>query len=206
MSEKYYSALLESFKKWAPFYDAFCVPFGSARKAIVAAVRPENGMKALDVCTGTGAVAIELAKAGASVTAIDLSEDMLRRARRKRGSEAIRLLRMDATELMFGPDEFDSATISWGLHEMPLELIRRVLQEMRRVTRRQLVVLDYRQPSSKVLAGIYRSVVGLYEGPFCLDFLNLSIPQLAAEEGLELTAEQSVLLGTCTLMSFRVVK
>ena len=206
MSEKYYTTVLENFKRWAPIYDAFSLPFKSARKAVTAKVNLQEEKKVLDVCTGTGAIAIELARAGASVTGIDLSEDMLRQARRKRGADALRFLRMDATDMMFGANEFDAATISWGLHEMPLEIIRRVLREIHRVTKRQLVVFDYRQPESKMLASIYRSIMGLYEGPYCIEFLNLDLSELTRAEGFELDMRKSILLGTCTLLNFRIVK
>ncbi len=206
MNDRYYSTVLENFKKWAPVYDAFSLPFKSGRRAVVRALHPIEGLKVLDVCTGTGAVAHELAKGGASVTGIDLSEDMLKQARRKRGADAIRFLRMDATEMIFESNAFDAATISWGLHEMPLEIIRRVLREIHRVTKRQLIVFDYRQPSPRVLASIYRLMLGLYEGPFCMDFLDVNLPQIAGEEGFELEHGGGAVLGSCMLLSFHIVK
>jgi len=206
MSDRYYSTILENFKKWAPVYDASVLPFKSARGAVVRTLHSTEGLKILDVCTGTGAVAHELARAGASVTGIDLSEDMLRQARRKRGADTIRFLRMDATQMMFESDAFDAATVSWGLHEMPLEIIRRVLREIHRVAKRQLIVFDYRQPSSRVLAGIYRSILGLYEGPFCMDFLDIDLSQIAEEEGFKLEHQGKALLGSCMLLRFHIVK
>ncbi len=210
MSEKYYSSIREGFRKWAPFYDAFTVTIGSARRAVVAAVAPGRGEKVLDICTGTGAVALELAKAGASVTGIDLSDDMLRHARRKREVRAkaqdVQFLRMDATELAFSPGEFDAVTISFGLHEMPLEIIRRVLREAHRVAKRRLVVIDYKLPDAGLLAGAYRFVVGLFEGPYCMDFLELDLPEVAGREGFALETRNAALLRTCQLLSFRIVK
>jgi len=205
MGDRYYTAIHKNFKKWAPIYDAFSLPFKSSRRAVVAALQPAEGLKVLDVCTGTGAVAIEIVRAGASVTGIDLSEDMLRQAQRKHG-ESVRFLRMDATRLSFGPHEFDTATVSWGLHEMPLEIVRRVLQEIHRVTKRRLVVFDYHQPSSGILRALYRFIVGMYEGPFCMDFLNLDLPKIAREAGFELETERPVLAGACRLYRFRVIK
>jgi len=206
MSEKYYSSIRENFKKWAPFYDAFCVPFHGARTAVVAAVAPQRGEKVLDICTGTGAVALELAKAGATVTGIDLSEEMLQEARRKRGAQAIRFLKMNATDLMFRPDEFDAATISFALHEMPEDIIERVLQETHRVTKHRLVVIDYVSPESSALASIYEFIIGLYEGPFFADFLKLDLQPLASKEGLELEDGGRALFGTCQILTFRSVK
>ena len=169
-------------------------------------MQPVNGLRALDVCTGTGEVALALARAGASVTGIDLSEDMLRQAQRKYGAYGVRFLRMDATQLTFDADEFDVTTVSWGLHEMPLEIMRRVLQEIHRVTKKRLVVFDYRQPKSKILRGMYRFVVGLYEGPYCMAFLDTDLAGVARESGFEFESEKPVLGGVCKLLSFRILK
>src|SRR5205823_13628119 len=54
------------------------------RAADLAAVQP--GDEALDVATGTGDLAIELASRGARVVASDFSEEMLARARAKEPS------------------------------------------------------------------------------------------------------------------------
>ncbi len=206
MTDKYYSSVRENFKRWAPFYDAFCFPFGAARAAVVAALAPQRGEKILDICTGTGAVALELAKAGAAVTGVDLSEDMLEKARRKRGAETIRFLRMNAADLMFRPDEFDAATISFALHEMPQEITHRVLQEAHRVTKHRLVVIDYVLPEFPLLSSMYRLIVGLYEGPFFADFLKLDLQPLAREDGLQLEERRRALFGTCQILIFRLIK
>lgn len=206
MGERYYEVIAKNFRRWAPVYDAFSLPFKSSRAAVVSALQPVNGLKALDVCTGTGEVALALARAGASVTGIDLSEDMLRQAQRKRGANGIRFMRMDATQLQFEDNEFDIASISWGLHEMPLEVMRRVLEEIRRVTRKRLVVFDYRQPRNEIMRGAYRFVVGLYEGPYCMAFLETDLAGVARESGFECESEKPVLGGMCKLLRFRVVK
>jgi ubiquinone/menaquinone biosynthesis C-methylase UbiE len=59
----------------------------------------------LDVCCGTGTYAAGLAERGWSVTGVDLSEDMLRRAR----ARGVRAIRADATSLPFEDTSFDAA-------------------------------------------------------------------------------------------------
>ena len=52
------------------------------RRAMVAAIDPRPGQRVLDVATGTGLVAFELARRGAcEVVGLDQSEQMLARAR-----------------------------------------------------------------------------------------------------------------------------
>ncbi len=58
------------------------------RAAMVAAVRPQPGMRILDVATGTGMVARALAAHGADVTALDQSEAMLAVARSRHADAA----------------------------------------------------------------------------------------------------------------------
>ncbi|GAB4342539.1 MAG: hypothetical protein Kow0099_20210 [Candidatus Abyssubacteria bacterium] len=202
MADTYYSTILEGFKKWAPFYDLFLLPFGGARRAIVRAVSPGPGEKVLDVCTGTGAVALALSRAGSQVTAIDLSEHMLQRARAKRGSENVRFLKMDAGDMMFPANEFDVVTISFGLHEMPLPVMQRVLREARRVVKRRLVVIDYRLPQLRLIARLYRFFVGFYEGPYCMDFLEMDLAHIVEQEGFRLERKGTALLGTCQVLTF----
>jgi SAM-dependent methyltransferase len=63
----------------------------------------------LDVGCGTGAYAVALGDLGWQVTGVDVSEDMLRRAR-ARGVNAIQA---DATELPFPDSSFDAAVSVW---------------------------------------------------------------------------------------------
>src|SRR5690349_10922575 len=48
------------------------------KKRVVDEARPHTGDKALDVCCGTGDIALELARKGAQVTGLDFSEEMLK--------------------------------------------------------------------------------------------------------------------------------
>ena len=66
--------------------------------------------KLLDVGCGTGRHSIELSKRGYSITGIDLSEDMLRRAKQKaaENGQSIEFLQHDARDLPF-ENEFDGA-------------------------------------------------------------------------------------------------
>ena len=77
----------------------------------------------LDVCTGTGCVALRAAQLlpQGSVTGIDLSSGMLSRAREKANAlqlENVEFLNMDLDSLAVGEDQFDAATISFGLFFM----------------------------------------------------------------------------------------
>jgi demethylmenaquinone methyltransferase / 2-methoxy-6-polyprenyl-1,4-benzoquinol methylase len=130
------------------------------------------GQRALDVCCGTGDIALALAQRGADVTGLDFSPAMLEMARaRSRKSEAgdqksevgtpssvLRppvFLQGDAQQLPFPDHSFDAVTIGYGLRN--LSSCETGLREMRRVARPggRLVVLDFGKPPNPLWRAIY---------------------------------------------------
>jgi demethylmenaquinone methyltransferase/2-methoxy-6-polyprenyl-1,4-benzoquinol methylase len=86
------------------------------RKALVAAVAPAAGERVLDVATGTGLVAAELARSGCSVVGIDQSPAMLSAARRRFAGpdgERVELLAGEAEALPFADASFDALTFTY---------------------------------------------------------------------------------------------
>jgi demethylmenaquinone methyltransferase/2-methoxy-6-polyprenyl-1,4-benzoquinol methylase len=123
------------------------------KRATVRAVRPRAGGRYLDVCTGTGDVALRLARAAAPsalVVGLDYSAGMLAVAgRRSPGRGRVAWLRADALRLPFRDATFDGVTISFGLRnvaDIPAGLaeIRRVLKPGAR-----LVVTDTAVPPNR---------------------------------------------------------
>ena len=104
--------------------------------------------RVLDVCCGTGDLALADLRAGGRVTAVDFSERMLERARAK--SDGIAWLRADALALPFGDASFDAVTIGFGLRNLAdadagLRELRRVL-----VPGGRLAVLEITQPRGRL--------------------------------------------------------
>lgn len=86
---------------------------------LVEALSPLNGRKCLDIATGTGFTAIELARNGGKVTAVDATEEMLEEAR-KNASEAgvigIRFMNGYAETIDLGEEQFDVITCRRAAH------------------------------------------------------------------------------------------
>lgn len=82
---------------------------------------PQN-IRVLDIGTGPGFFAIGLAKRGYNVTAVDLTPEMLAKARENAGpyADSIHFLQMDAQHLDFVDNQFDVITtrnLVWNLED-----------------------------------------------------------------------------------------
>jgi demethylmenaquinone methyltransferase / 2-methoxy-6-polyprenyl-1,4-benzoquinol methylase len=122
------------------------------RAADLARVGP--GSRALDVATGTGDLAIELARRGADVKGLDFSERMLELARGK--APGVEWARGDALELPYADGEFDAVTVGFGARNF--SDLNRGLREMARVTRPggRVVILEITTPHKPPLSWFFR--------------------------------------------------
>jgi demethylmenaquinone methyltransferase/2-methoxy-6-polyprenyl-1,4-benzoquinol methylase len=133
-----------------------------ARAAEEARVAP--GSRVLDVATGTGDLAIELARRvhpGGEVVGSDFAEAMLARARAKAAgpcdsSVQPRFEWGDALQLPYASDSFDAATVGFGARNFAD--LRRGLEEMARVVRPggRVVVLEITTPTQAPLSLFYK--------------------------------------------------
>ena len=98
-------------------------------------LKPEKGMKILDVGCGTGNFSIKLAEMGCKVVSIDISEEMLNTARSKvREGLDIEFNLMDAYDIKFDDEEFDGV-ISMAAFEFIYEP-QKTYKEMYRVLKK----------------------------------------------------------------------
>lgn len=131
------------------------------RERAVDLARVGPGSRVLDVATGTGDLAIELARRvspGGEVVGSDFSEAMLERARAKSkpaGAE-LRFEWGDALDLPFADGAFDAATVGFGARNF--SDLARGLAEMVRVVRPggRVVVLEFTSPTRAPLSLFYR--------------------------------------------------
>src|SRR3954447_16203344 len=119
------------------------------------------GDSALDVCCGTGDLALELARRvmpGGHVVGSDFSEPMLDLAREKaaqRNSAGVRFEWADALQLPYDAGRFDAVTVGFGARN--LADLDRGLAEMTRVLRPggRLVILEITQPTRPPLSTFF---------------------------------------------------
>jgi demethylmenaquinone methyltransferase/2-methoxy-6-polyprenyl-1,4-benzoquinol methylase len=129
------------------------------RARAVDLARVGAGSRALDVATGTGDLAIELARRvapGGEVLGSDFSEGMLARARAKAATTAgLSFEWADAMALPYPDAGFDAATVGFGARNF--EDLPRGLAEMARVVRPggRVVVLEITTPTRAPLSYFY---------------------------------------------------
>jgi len=127
------------------------------RRRAVDLARVGPGANVLDVASGTGDLAIELAArvgAGGSVIGSDFSEQMLDRARVK--APQLEWVQANALALPYEDDRFDAVTVGFGARNF--SDLDQGLAEMVRVTRPggRIVVLEITTPTRPPLSTFFR--------------------------------------------------
>jgi demethylmenaquinone methyltransferase/2-methoxy-6-polyprenyl-1,4-benzoquinol methylase len=132
------------------------------RRAMVRAVDPRPGERLLDVATGTGLVASELVRRGATeVVGLDQSEQMLAGARARLAHEPelsrrVTLVRGEAERLPFADAEFDGLTFTYLLRYVDNPAA--TMAELARVVKPggRIGMVEFGVPRSAPLALLWR--------------------------------------------------
>jgi demethylmenaquinone methyltransferase/2-methoxy-6-polyprenyl-1,4-benzoquinol methylase len=136
------------------------------RVLTLATVRP--GMRALDLCCGTGDIALALAREGAEVVGLDFSAPMLAVAQQRlenscaQKNSSVQFLQGDAQHIPFPDASFDIVTIGYGLRN--LANLDAGLREIQRVARpgARLLALDFGRPDNALWREIYFAYLGKF--------------------------------------------
>jgi demethylmenaquinone methyltransferase/2-methoxy-6-polyprenyl-1,4-benzoquinol methylase len=131
------------------------------RKRLVESADPKPGDRILDVCTGTGDIAIRFAQNDrvGQIVGIDLTDEMLQIARHKlkgsRNGRRIKLLRGNGLKLPFPDGCFDIVTIGFGLRNLGHH--QKGISEMGRVLRNggRLLILEFSPPEKNLFGKVY---------------------------------------------------
>ena len=167
------------------------------KRKLLALARPQAGERALDICCGTGDLALGLSRHGLEVVGLDFNHEMLEVARRRiassRAQPPPRLVQGDAQQLPFPDSSFEIVTVGYGLRN--LTNWQTGLNEMLRVARAggRVLVLDFGKPPNPVLRSLYfaylRIVVPLLGLLFCgnahaYSYILESLKHYPAQEGV----------------------
>lgn len=170
------------------------------RQAAVKAARLRPGSRVLDLCCGTGELALALARQGksAEVVATDFTPAMLDIARRKTADAKTLPTRIsfavaDAHDLQFDDASFDVVTVAFGVRNLADRAanfadVLRVLKPGGRY-----VVLEFTRPPTRVWRGLYKVYLGtvlpalgalLTNDRAAYEYLNESIRRFPAQPAL----------------------
>jgi demethylmenaquinone methyltransferase / 2-methoxy-6-polyprenyl-1,4-benzoquinol methylase len=192
-SEEFASEVRAMFDRIASVYDVMNSAMTAGlhhqwRQRAVDRAEVGPGSDALDVCCGTGDLALELRRqigTDGRVVGCDFSEPMLELARLKSGEQGlpVEFGWADALELPYGDAGFDAVTIGFGARN--LADLERGLAEMKRVLRPggRLVILEITRPTREPLATFYSlwfdrlvPVIGTFAGdPEAYSYLPSSV-------------------------------
>ncbi len=128
------------------------------RRAAIRTLDPEPGRLYLDLCTGTGDLALALLrKAGARVLGVDFSRGMMLLARKKAGDEPrLGLAQGDALVLPLAADSVDGLMVAFGVRNF--EDLDAGFREMARVLKPGApgVILEFSEPRGRFFGALFR--------------------------------------------------
>jgi ubiquinone/menaquinone biosynthesis methyltransferase len=210
MSSEYYTAgpershrVRQLFSRIASRYDLIndLQSFGLHRlwkRTLIRSAKICGEETALDVCCGTGDLALRLAHAGARVVGSDFTPEMLVQARERSGQ--VVWVQADALELPFPAESFDVVTVGYGLRN--LSDFSAGVRELVRVVKPggKLLILDFGKPANAFWRASYftylRIIVPVFGRIFCGDsaaysYILESLEHYPAQEGVTVLLHQS---------------
>jgi len=191
------------------------------RRVAVALGQIPRGGDVLDLCAGTGDVALEIVRqgSGARVIAVDNCEPMLIRglhkAKRADAADQIRFAVAPAEELPFADATFDRAFVAFGVRNIADR--RRGLREMARVLKPdgRAIILEFSTPSSPLFGPLYRFyshrilpwIGGVLSGNrAAYEYLPASVDGFPSPEGLQALMEDAGFIDVSVVhLTFRIV-
>ena len=190
MSKKHKEAVQKQFTKTAEAFSTFAMrDTPEVLKEKVDFAKPLPTDAALDIACGPGAFVLALAPRVRLARGVDLTPEMLRRARGYQAEKQISnaaFVRGDAEQLPFPAGAFDLVSCQCSFHHMPKPQL--VLREMVRVAKPdgRLVIIDPLAPESDSKYEIYNRIELLRDPSHTLTLRLTDFLRLFDEEGLEI--------------------
>jgi phosphatidylethanolamine/phosphatidyl-N-methylethanolamine N-methyltransferase len=151
-----------AYRRYARVYDAVFGPvLQPGRKALLQALGCRSGDRVLEVGVGTG-LSLPMYPADVSVTGIDVSRDMLERARERVAKRGLRnvdaLLEMNAESMSFPDASFDKVVAMYVVSVV--ERPARLIDELHRVCRPdgEIFLVNHVRSENRVIGALEKSL------------------------------------------------
>ncbi len=142
------------------------------RKWVAQSAAKLKGRKILDVCCGTGEMALSLSKAAvenAEIYLVDFSFPMLDKARQRKYKSYTSFLLADAIDLPYKDNTFDLITISFAIRNLNTrrEILLAHLEEFYRILKPgcTFINVETSQPSSPILKKFFHFYIKTFVQP-----------------------------------------
>jgi ubiquinone/menaquinone biosynthesis C-methylase UbiE len=190
MSKKHKEAIQKQFTKTAEAFSTFAMrDTPEVLKEKVDFAKPQSTDDVLDIACGPGAFVLALAPRVHFAWGVDLTPEMLRRARAFQAEKQIlnaAFVRGDAEQLPFPAGKFDLVSCQCSFHHMPKPQL--VLREMIRVAKPEgrLVIIDPLGPESDSKFEIYNRIEQLRDPSHTLTLRLTEFLRMFDEENLDI--------------------
>ena len=181
----------------APVYNPMLIFLSRLRHKVVDFTNAEASSKILDIASGTGKQAFAFANKGYDVIGIDLSSDMLKIANKNNKYENLKFQIADVTQMPFKDNQFDVSCSSFGIHEMPLNIMEKALKEMIRVTKKDgiITIVDYAPLDNKFNRQLFYHFAKLFECKYYFDFVKFELETILEKLGIKIEKRLFVFSG-----------
>jgi demethylmenaquinone methyltransferase / 2-methoxy-6-polyprenyl-1,4-benzoquinol methylase len=127
------------------------------RDSVVRLAKPRRNSMVLDIACGPGTLSYQIAKAGAFVVGVDITREMLMKAKEVEGYRVLDvcLVQARSESLPLRSDTFGAATISLAMRNVSSQ--EEALREMRRCVMKgsNVICLDFARPKSSFFRPFY---------------------------------------------------
>lgn len=158
-------AVEKVYRRYAQRYDFyFGALFEPGRRAVIEQMNCRPGQRILEVGVGTG-LSLPLYPSDVQITGIDVSDEMLARARARIEKDGLRhvaaLHKMNAEQMRFADDSFDKVVAMYVVSVV--QYPARLVDEMRRVCKPdgELYIVNHFRHANPIIGGVERLIAPL---------------------------------------------
>ncbi len=166
-------------------------------------LRPSE--KVLDVCCGTGTLsrlAAERVGDKGKVIGVDLSANMLAKARIKGNHTNQKFILSNAERIDYPNDYFDKTYTSFCLHEIPYPVRINVIREIYQLLKKggKILILDISYPENKLIKFLFHLYM-IVEAKTAWDFLNQDLCLTLEESNFNSIKRETWCKGTIQVIT-----